>query len=896
MKKIFCGIGILLVMQAYAMNMDNWEKDGFPIIIPKVKQCVRTDERFPLPKTLSVSAPDELSLKGLEETLSDRAGGKIVRSKEGVVRFLLTEKNVPENKEGYTLEVSRNGVTIAARALAGLNRGLQSLRWIIRNTRGTELKGCKITDFPDLEIRAVFFEINYLPPEKVDALCRAIDIYAQLKYNTLLIDFGDNFPLKGNPYSLRKTTFSLADIQKIQAACKANSMEIIPFIQAVTHTLWMTRHPEFKEKISEGKPGSAWLNSYCLSKPLPEKLMKQYLAEVTEILKPRYFHIALDELNSCPFQVCPECKKKNPVELFGNHAKMLQDFLLERGVIPIIAHDQFDAEAPWWAGSKVREALKKFDRRVIVNIWDYNIYPNEKSCEYFNRLGFKVFYMSYSKRLENTRNLPLVCARTKGLGCVLTWWLSLAPTLEWRLPYDINAYASVIIGANDSWNVSDEPILKRTYDPIFEVKRLVERKKALDYENLNGVEIPLNRAVNTRLGKNPEFPLLDAAEISELKKELAAEKAHFHLIADQENYFGIVLKGDDKDPFPAGSVEIPVGRTVGGLSFLMAAAPFNDFLVPYRSKLLIGELRINYENRKSVLVQVRCGNTLNTWNAECGGYNTRIVNRGTDLRGAVYSFYALDWKNPFPSRKIKSIMFSTKKSYGVAPGLFAISAFGAGTGGEAAMSDAEIAKLVPAGKTAKTDMKLCPVADFEPGQRRDLVFRGTTYGRFIFRPRFKVIDNPPDAPSKGRMLSITVPPLAENRAWGRVVVDIPLGTHKDFKTVLFDMRCSHPEWIWRGDVYLHNLGTGKANALLSFNPIPKDNGFYTIAIPREAFRGREGGGADFSGKVFLRIGFFVENPQAMTIDLDRVSVSEELLPWIRELRIGADSKNQEVKQ
>ncbi len=882
MKKFLSCAGILLAVQMHSMNMDNLQKDGYPVIIPAVKNLVRTEEKFSLPETLAVSAPEGVDLGGLEQTFFRRFGGKAVRSNGGQLRFILTEENVPENKEAYTLEVGRSGVTVRARSLQGLHQGMQSLRWMIRNAEKRELKGCRITDFPDLAIRGVFLELNSLPPEKVDKLCEAIGIYSQLKYNTLLIDFGDNFPLKNNPYTLRKFTLSLSDIQKIQAACRKNHMEIIPFIQAITHAFWMTRHPEFEQKISEGKPSRPWASSYCLSKPLPKKLMEQYLADVTDILKPRYFHLAMDELDGCPFQVCEECRKHDPVELFGNHAKMLQDFLLARGVTPIIAHDQFDPEAPWW-NSKVRDALKMFDRQVIVNIWDYAVHPNEKSHEYFNRMGFKVLHMSWSDRLENTRSLPRLAARTGSLGCILTWWLSLSPTLEWREGASVNSYAGTILGASDSWNASDEPLVRRMYDPVFEMKRLVEPDRIPDFGTRKAVEIPLDRTINTGLGRNPAFPRLDAPAVSALKKELAGTKERFRLIADQGNYFGIVLIGGEKDSSDR-SVDIPVGRTVEDFSFLVTAAPFNDFRIPPNAKPVIGELKINFENGKSIPIPIQFRNTVNSWNAECGGYNTRIVNRGTDLRGAVYSFHALDWKNPQPAVRVKSITFSTKKKDGIAPGLFAVSAFGAGEGGIPAITDAEAVKNVPVSVPAKEEMNGRFLADFEPGRPRDLNYSGTSRDRFSSLPKFRVVDTPPNAPSKGKMLSILVPPLAEGHAWGRVTVDIPIESPGDFQTVLFDCRFSNPAWIWRSDLYLHNPGAGKADSLLNFNPVCVNNGFYSFAVPRAAFRGREGGGADFSGKLALRIGFFVTNRQPMTIDLDQIALSGKQLPWIRELR------------
>ncbi len=881
--RLTCLLALLTVVQGVAQNIDNRNIDGYPIIIPAVQKMQKTGTHFTMPDTLDVSAPKEFDLSLLEKTLAE-GGRKMLRTDSGQCRFVRTDRNVPANEEGYRLEITPNGIVVSAKTDHGLFNGMQSLRYILRNTSEKELKGCVIEDYPDLKIRAVFLECNSLDPEQVDALCRAIEVYSQLKYNTLLIDFGANFPLKNNPYTLRKKTLSLEDIKKIQKTARANHMDIIPFVQAVTHTFWMTHHPEFETKISEGKPRTPWCSSYCLSKPLPKKLILAYLDEVSDILKPRYFHIAMDELCNCPFQVCPECKKADPVELFGNHAKMLVDFLLKKGVTPIVAHDQFDPESPWF-NSTVKPALDKLDRRTIVNIWDYNVNPNPKSHEYFNQKGFKVFYMSWSDRLENTAALPRMAAKDGSLGCVVTWWLSLPPTLEWRKPSWINSYASVIVGAADSWNATGPRSSTLAYDPIYEVKKLLDPKAVHDFSGMKASSIPLDGAVNARLGSNPLFPMLDRKGISVLEVELAKTGEKFKLDASGDEYFGIVLSGRSEDKFQTGPVTLPVDATAKGLSFLMAAAPWNDFAIHPHGKKALGKIRIEFADGKNSDIPLEYRINTNAWYAECGGYNMRTVNRGVEKRGARYSFYALDWKNPHPDKKIKSITFSVLPNTGIATGIFAVSALDSSYGMQGVAGKTP-EKAPPAVKYEGNDAPTVLV-DFEPGRQRNLSFSGSTKDRFASPLKFKTVDTP-----NGKMLEMQIPALGEGRAWGRVAVDIPI-ENTDFNTILFDCRFSNPEWIWRPDTYIFNPDKGGGDTCLCYERVPVHSGLLSYAIPREAYRGKEGGGFNPSEKASLRIAFFVTNPAPMKIWLGKVSTSKKALPWFRGIYVQQEdsSKN-----
>ena len=879
MKKTLVMLTALLAaLPLAALNIDSREIDGFPIILPEVKECRRTGDSFPIPATLTVAAPAGLDLDGLAATFAEARKGKLERAAEGAAAVLFalgSGEELPRHPEGYTLDVNRRGVTIRAREVRGLRCGMQTLRWMLRNTRGDLLKGCRISDWPDLDGRGILLELQSLRPAEVPKLCRIIDLYGQLKYNRLLIDFSANFPLSGNPLSLRKNALSAEDIRRIKAACDAAGIEIQPSLQVVTHAYWMTFHPDFHTKFSEGKASNPWNSGYCLSRPEPEALVLQYLREAVDLLQPKHFSFASDEIFCIPFRKCDACKKVEPVKLFGEHVKRLMDYLASRGVTVHISHDQFEPNSPTCPASPIVDAVKLFDRGTAIALWDYHACPNPNIQNHFTDLGFKQgTYMSYTWEIANVITLAVVAKRNNALSCWVSTWHALAATLEEKIRADI--FAGIVFGATDSWNVTGRSPAMRPYDPTLELKMLRKPDAIVDYETRKGMPIPIDRALNCRLGSNVFFPQFDAAETAALKAELAARPERFRLVTDRENYFGIVLTGGRKDNFPAGPVTIPVETKAEGFSFLLASAPFNEALnLNRRKEPTVATLTVDYEEGDPVTVKLNHTRHIMPWNADYGAWEARIVNRFVDKRGIAGNFYVFGWRNPRPGATVKSFTFSTAKGDGLIPAILAVSAFGAETPGVKPQSDAEIAAAL---RTSPPDPTVTwtPVLDLE--KRR---LRGITHGGDISDSaiRYRVRN---DEATGEKMITVEMPPITGMRHWSRSTIDIPLGVPGEgkIKAIRFRYRFSQPEAIWFAGVYLSNPGGG-SNVNWSINHRILDRGFYTYQCPVDLLRGKENGGVKFDKKTTLRLSFIVCNTTPMTIDIKDIATAPETdVPWM----------------
>ena len=188
-------------------------RNGYPLIIPQVKELKPMTGVFQLPEKLMVTAPDELDIAPLAKIYAQTVkAGELVRAGNGkaACRFELDASDtLPPSPEGYTLDIAPDCITIRSRDVRGLFYGMHSLGWMLRERNTAEsLKCCFIADWPDLEIRGLYYQLAYVNPKNIDRVCHVIDVLGSLKYNALLIGFFDNFPYEDSPFTRRKSTFS----------------------------------------------------------------------------------------------------------------------------------------------------------------------------------------------------------------------------------------------------------------------------------------------------------------------------------------------------------------------------------------------------------------------------------------------------------------------------------------------------------------------------------------------------------------------------------------------------------------------------------------------------------------------------------------------------------------
>ena len=865
-KRIFLLSILLWAMSLFADAISiGHTRNGYPLIVPQVQKLKAASGTFALPRSLTVAAPDTLDLAPLVKHYSETVtrGSAERTDASALCRFELTTGNVPKSPEGYTLAVTPSGITIRARDVRGLYYGMQTLNMMLRHRADAKaLKCCTVTDWPDLKVRGLFYQLGKVKPEQVDRVCHVIDVLGYLKYNTLLLSFDDNFPYRDVRFSGRKTTLSRADIERILAAAKRNHMEVIPFIQLVSHIRWAKSHPDWT-KLRDGKSGC-----FCLSNPELQPLIETVVRETADLMKPRYFHIGLDEIEQGNFPQCPKCKAADLEALLLKHLLPVKKLLAERGITPIIFQDQFFGfgEPKIVKGLGITGFPEKFGLDTIIESWEYAPNPSPMIGRAIKARGFeKLRYMSFGINPDNVRNLPGIARKLDAEGVTLSYWNMLPATLDAVWGGCRMLYPSFIAHANYTWNTEDADFAKLPFDSSLLFQELLDGPPARSFRG-KASPVSLGGAFNRRFSDDPVFPAFDAETAEKVKRIAAADPAKFDVRLQNGAPLAVVLSGSKDDGFAKGAVTIPVNTTASGASFLVTAARFNNFGLPRdqqaEAKILrIGTLDVFYADGTKISIMLFLRLNLNDWNTYLGGGLCRAALRGNDRNGSLFSLYAIDWRNPHPDKEIKKIVFSSKGGTGSSPVLFAVSLSDAAKTPTGAVG-------TPSGRLARAHRpaaKRTLAVDFS-GKRPRMHSKATGINGYTFR----IIGDP----ERGRVLEMRMPEITRflARSWINIGVRPPSA---DFESVVFDIRVSDWSAVCRPDIYMMK---GKAETAAANFACELGDRWITVCIPRERlFAKAKKLTPDMANT--LRFGFFMlDNGRPCTIRIGNIYYCDRVLP------------------
>ena len=846
-------------------------RNGYPLIIPQPQQLKAMPGAFAIPAELTVAAPSELDFTPLskifQQTVKD---GKIVRATDkALCRFEIVSSGVPESPEGYTLTITADGVAIKARDVRGLNCGMHTLGWILRNRKtAATLPNVEITDWPNLEMRGIYIQLPPVVPSRIDRVCHVIDSLAELKYNTLLIGFFDNFPFSDSPFTKRKTTLSRADVEKVMAAAKRNHMEIIPKLQVLSHVSWMINHRDWP-KFSEGEVKKPHHSLYCLSNPEVQPIVEQVVRETADFIKPRYFHLGLDEIKLCGYPMCPKCKSANIAKLIVNHVKPIKKLLNDRGITPIIYHDEFfGRNIPGWFDVKDMASIpEQLGKDIMINSWEYETNPTTSIGKDIRKRGFeKLIYMSFAINPDNAWHLPIIAHQLNAKGNILAYWSMVPVTLDRHDNSHNNFYASTIYQANYCWNAGDVEPSRIPIDSANILRELLDGKPERSFRG-KATSVPISGLCNTIFNTKQLLPNLDGKLAKDAAAIAAADPANFNLVADNTLH-AIAISGSPEDTFPRGQVMIPIGVKATGASFLMTAALHNNNCFgesnSFTQNFTLGDLKIVGEDGKTETIPLSFQRNINDWNRLNTGNACRMVLRGNDLNRDFFNFSAIDWRNPRPDVPIREIILSTTGKSVAAPVLLALS-----------LSDASgtpkgitgTPKLVAAPQRPEPKLEL--IADFNNGIPVDARPTGSGVQGF----KCAVVD---DA-ELGKVLEFTIPSTSLRPS--RVFIDLPIKHPQNFRAITFPVKTSEPATIQRADFYVMNWSIKNVNDVLGYTKTFTPNRWQTISLPSERFVKKDGGGIDPAKAECIRVGFFLhEGAKPTTIRVGNIAYIDQILP------------------
>ncbi len=290
-------------------------------------------------------------------------GYKFTVADKGTINLLIDE-SVEGTKEGYKLDVTTDGVTVAANAPQGLFYGMQTfLQLLPAEIESAErVKGMSwtapvtsVADSPRFSYRGLLLDAcrHFIT---VDEIKKQLDVMAMFKINTLhwhltedqgwrveikkypkLTEIGSKrIDGEGTEYGGFYTQEEIKDVVKYAAD---RFITVIPELEIPGHELAaIAAYPELSCKGEAITPRVIWGVEDIVMCPGKEDMFR-FLEDVIDELVPlfpsEYFHIGGDECPKSSWKKCPLCQKRIREEGLRGDAKhsaeeKLQSYVVRR--------------------------------------------------------------------------------------------------------------------------------------------------------------------------------------------------------------------------------------------------------------------------------------------------------------------------------------------------------------------------------------------------------------------------------------------------------------------------------------------------------------------------------------------------------------------------------------
>jgi hexosaminidase len=330
-------------------------------IIPLPASITTSNGSYELSKevTISSSTEDEknvadflvnfLQLKNINATVTSGEADIVIKT--------VSEESI--GKEGYKLDVNKDGVQIEANNGAGLFYGVQTLFQLI-SSDGNKVPFVQIADEPRFSYRGLHLDVgrNMFP---IDFIKKYIDMMSHYKYNNfhwhLTEDQGWRIEIKKYPKlqevsAFRNETvighardskeydgkryggyYTQEEIKDVIAYATERYITIIPEIEMPGHALAaLAAYPYLGCTGGPYETGKTWGvfdDVYCAGKETTFEFLENVLDEVVELFPSKYVHIGGDESPKVRWEKCPNCQKRIKTEKLKDEHE-LQSYFIQR--------------------------------------------------------------------------------------------------------------------------------------------------------------------------------------------------------------------------------------------------------------------------------------------------------------------------------------------------------------------------------------------------------------------------------------------------------------------------------------------------------------------------------------------------------------------------------------
>lgn len=328
-------------------------------LIPQPAEMYEHNGTFELPDTLSVTCSPNLEneISVLSEVIR-KIGRSIHLQSTGqaIINLQLSDTVLPQQTEGYELEISASGIHIAASTSAGIFYGIQTLRQLTELYPNQSLPLLSIRDYPAFAWRGFMLdEARYFKGK--DVVCGLLDQMARLKMNVfhwhLTDDQGWRLEIKKYPRlteigSHRRTSetghfgsnhfdgkpqsgfYTQEEVADILHYAKKLHIQVVPEIEMPGHaSAAIAAYPwlgtEGKSIEVPGKFGVSY-NVYNVADTVVKNALKDILGEVINLFPSPVIHIGGDEVKYNQWKNSPQVQAYMRKHRLGTPAELQVSF------------------------------------------------------------------------------------------------------------------------------------------------------------------------------------------------------------------------------------------------------------------------------------------------------------------------------------------------------------------------------------------------------------------------------------------------------------------------------------------------------------------------------------------------------------------------------------------
>lgn len=372
-----------------------------------------------------------------------------------------TNTPLPTETGGYILDITPEGVRVAASSELGLVYGATTLRQLVECSRdaGVAALPClHIRDWPAIAMRGPHEDFGRDQLPTMDDLKRSIRMAADYKMNTYLWFIEpDHFVYDFDPeISTDYDRFRFEEIRELVAYARAYYVEIIPVVELLAHMEMTLRHPRYQGLSESGRGGG----TLCPTSDESFAFVKRMVDEIAPAFDSAYFHCGLDESQEVGQGRSADAVREKGLErVYADYYTRMNDLVRSHGKTMVMYAD-IVLNRPG--------ILELLPQDIVMMFWDYSPRERYEGLDKLAEMKFPVMALSglwdwnnlypiYPPGLENMNALAKQAEEVGALGHFVSNWGDGYRGAAGTNLSELAAYGFIYSGAV-SWNTEAIPM------------------------------------------------------------------------------------------------------------------------------------------------------------------------------------------------------------------------------------------------------------------------------------------------------------------------------------------------------------------------------------------------------------------------------------------------------